>query len=411
MTYAYANCPFYHKLYRLKGFVPSEVRTMDDFRKRVPVITKNDLAKTISFDFTAGILPSRLKQSKRSITMTSGVTGVNTYVVTGPRFIDRFVKSYLSREMWMEMLRPNMRVFLQLCGWHFIAISMNRLAQLFSLKVISPWGTQMYKFSKNYVKLLEESSPEYMVTTPSMLLSILEECRTAGREIHRVFEKVKYISVAGEVLPSLQRSKLVDELGVYDIFESGGSVDGIWGGGECFAHKGHHVWMDHGFLETVDSTGEPLAVGERGALVNTHFSLNGSVYIRFNSQDYGEILDGDCECGRTHCRVEIYDRIMNTVTINSRRISVSELVSCFERVPEVSDALFTIVLSRNGEESILRLKVARSPRIRDTESTEAKLREVIRHRLSIENVRFDWRLPNELEYIHGKIVRIEKESD
>lgn len=411
LTFAYDSCPFYHDLYKMKGFVPEEVRTIDDFRKKVPIITKRDLTRILPRDFTAGICPGELIPNMRSISLTSGVTGLNTFVVTGSDFMDRFVQNYLAREMWMEMLRPNMRVFLQLSGWHFIALSMNRLAQYFSLKVVSPWGTQMYKFAKGYVEMLEESNPDYIVTTPSMLHSVMDECKKEGKEIRRVFENVKYVSVAGEIISPLERSKLVDELGVYDIFESGGSVDGIWGGGECSAHRGHHVWMDHGFLEIVEpETGEPLGTRECGAIVNTHFSLDASIYIRFNSQDYGEMLDGDCECGRTHNRVEIYDRIMNVVTVESKRVSVYDLIACFESIDEISEALFTILLSSDNARDILTLKIAQTPRVKSPEMTSAKLEDTIRMRLGLSSVRISWVPLNEMEFIHGKIVRIKNET-
>lgn len=390
--------------------MPREIRTIDDFRKRVPIITKKDLTKMLPRDFTAGTCANTLMRNMRSISLTSGVTGVNTFVVTGPEFMDRFVQNYLAREMWMEMLRPNMRVFLQLSGWHFIALSMNRLAQYLSLKVISPYGTQMYKFANGYVKMLEESSPDYIVTTPSMLHSIIEECKAGGKEIQKVFDNVKYISVAGEIISPLERSKLVDELGVYDIFESGGSVDGIWGGGECSSHRGHHVWMDHGFLEVVEpETGEPLESRERGAIVNTHFSPDASIYIRFNSQDYGEMLDGDCECGRTHNRVEIYDRIMNVVKIGTKKISVYDLIGCFENIEEVSEALFTIVLSSNNSKDELVLEIAQTPKVKNPEITTEKLKDSILMRLGISTVRMRWIPLNEMEFIHGKILRIKNE--
>ncbi len=406
LRHAYSECSFYRRLFRQSGLNPEDVHTFDDFKRKVPIVTKKDLVDEMrrTGDYTAGIFPANLKGRMGNIVLTSGVTGLNTFLVTTKPFMERFATGYMSREMWMEMLRPKMTVFLQVCGWHFVALALNRVMQTFHNNVIAPWGTQMYKFSRGFVSALEESRPEYMITTPSMLLSVVNECKKQGIEPARLFDSVKYMSVAGEGITPGTRRKLTNELGLYDMFESGGSVDGVWGGGECLAHNGHHVWMDQGFIEVVDPEScEPLGSGERGAAVNTHFSLDGSIYIRFNSQDYASVSDEGCECGRTHNRIEIYDRLSNSVVVGTRRISTHELALCFEQVPEVADGLFSVVRNRMDK---LALKVALTSGVKDPKRTEQRLTRAIRNILGTDSA-IEWVDPNDLTLVHGKLVRIE----
>jgi len=412
VLFAYHQCPLYHRLFRSADVHPDEIRSFEDFRMRVPLVRKQDLVEEIkrTGDYTAGIFPVSQLGRIRNVTLTSGTTAANTFIAATDSFTERFARGYLSREMWMEGLRPGMRVLMQVSGWHFFGLGMNRLMRRWNNEVVTPRGTQMYKFSREHVKLLLERKPEYFITTPSMLSSVIDECHDARLEPEEVFESVRYVHVAGEGLTPVARKRLIETIGVEDIFESGGSVDGIWGGGECRSHEGHHVWMDQGYLEVVDpETGEPLGAEEaRGAAVNTHFSLDASIFIRFNSQDFVTMTDDECRCGRTHNRVEIHDRLSNVVAVGPKKVTPHEVAVCLEEIPEAASTLFAIVRDARRPDT-LNLRVARTDAIRNPEKIARKLTQVLRGALGIDSV-VSWVDPGSMKFVHGKLVRVVDED-
>ena len=100
----------------------------------------------------------------------------------------------------------------------------------------------------------------------------------------------------------------------------------MFGGGECHAHRGHHVSADVHCVEIVDpKTGLPLGAGRRGTAVVTNLSLGKSVYIRFDTEDVAEIIPGDCPCGSTHPVVEFYGRLADSVVLPDRIITPADV--------------------------------------------------------------------------------------
>jgi len=107
-----------------------------------------------------------------------------------------------------------------------------------------------------------------------------------------------------------------------DLFERGGSSDGMFGGPECFVHWGHHISADAHYVEVIDPlTGMPCPPGRRGLVVVTNLSLGRSLYIRFETGDVGELRWAPCPCGRTSPLLELYGRWEDCALVDGRIIT------------------------------------------------------------------------------------------
>lgn len=89
----------------------------------------------------------------------------------------------------------------------------------------------------------------------------------------------------------------------YDIY----GLSEIMGPGvacECECQKGMHVWEDNFIVEIIDpETGEQLPEGSTGELVFTTITKEGFPVIRYRTRDICSLNYEQCECGRTHVRM------------------------------------------------------------------------------------------------------------
>jgi phenylacetate-CoA ligase len=89
----------------------------------------------------------------------------------------------------------------------------------------------------------------------------------------------------------------------YGLAEMGGPGVAI----ECPARDGLHVWEDHFVVEVVDpKTGEAADVEEVGELTLTPLNREAMPLLRYRTGDMTRILDGPCDCGRAHTRIDFF---------------------------------------------------------------------------------------------------------
>lgn len=92
-------------------------------------------------------------------------------------------------------------------------------------------------------------------------------------------------------------------LKAYDIF----GLTEIIGPGvaaECENQDGLHLFEDHFYPEIIDpATGKQLPVGEKGELVITTITKEGTPVIRYRTRDITYLEPGVCSCGRTSRRM------------------------------------------------------------------------------------------------------------
>jgi len=139
---------------------------------------------------------------------------------------------------------------------------------------------------------------------PSFALRMIEIFES--QEGLRSSLRIKRGILGAEPWTKEMRKKIEGALGIeafnnYGFAEVGGPGVAI----ECKFKSGLHVWEDHFLAEIVDpKTGEQVEVEEEGELVITPLSREAMPIIRYRTGDITRFLDGDCECGRSHRRVD-----------------------------------------------------------------------------------------------------------
>ncbi len=346
--------PFYRE--RLAHVDPAAIESFEHFAAIVPTFRKTDLISELerSGGYATGI-EALGEAGAAAVVLTSGTLGFPTFAALGRDEFDHGSPREVLRELWMDGLRPGMRVMCQYPAWHHLSMLDNRALEWMEAKVVCPWGTFVPRFVEHAIASIAEQRPEYLLTVTTMLHAIVEGALARGVDVLDLFEPVRYAMVVGEPMSVCQRQLLIELLGLEDLFERAGSSDGLWGGADCPAHAGHHVWLDHHRVEVLDpDTGQPLEAGRRGAVVVTNLTLDRSLYVRFDTEDLGELLPGPCPCGRTHPRVELYGRLADCVRVEGSLVAPYDVRARVDEIPELVGVPLVIV--RDGSE-MARLQV------------------------------------------------------
>ncbi len=385
LRYAYRNLPFYRRRFDAVKIDPESVADFQDFL-RVPIFTKADVLQEIKENrsFITGV--ENPKPSEPALLcMTSGTMGTSFLYLTA-RW--RSIRGgSLARAYWWAGLRSGMRMLMAAPAWHSLAVQETEVVQRLGATCVIPWGTFLPRYSGNFLHTILDVKPEFVSIFLPMLYAVLAECRRRRIKPSEAFQSVKYILAGGAPMTPRTREKLKEELRVLDIFEGLGNPEGLTAM-ECSFHYGHHIFMDCCYVEIMDpKTGSVMPPGKRGSVVVTSLIPHGSLYIRYDSEDLGEILPGRCGCGRTWPRLEVYDRRPNVVRVAGREVVPYDVRLCLDEVVELTGIPFAVI---RGESEMASLRlVIEKPSGGDLKGIEGRLKSLLKERYKID-VKQEW---------------------
>jgi phenylacetate-CoA ligase len=350
LALAQAALPFYRRRFADHGHVPDRVCDPAEFAERVPVTRKQDLVDATRAGGVAEVGIEALDGAPTSnLVMTSGTGGFPTFAaltradLAGPNLLGQ------ARELWMIGVRPGMRVVTMSPAWHVLALLESEALTHLGAVPIVPWGTYLGRFAPDVLEAIGQHRAEHLLATVPVFDALLDECERRSQDPREVFASVRLAACAGQAITPAYRARLIDAFGLDDLFERGGSSDGMFGGAECEAHRGHHVFADLHYVEIVDpETGALLPPGRRGVAVVTNLTRGRSVYIRFETGDVAEIVPGDCPCGRTHPVVEFYGRLDECVRLGPRFVAPVDVRRTLDTWPQFDRCALTLEPSEDA---------------------------------------------------------------
>jgi phenylacetate-CoA ligase len=358
LKFAYDTLPFYRSLYDAHGFHPRDVRTLDDFPSRVPIITKqmlrDDQAKHPPFGSYSCTKPEDISR----IFGSSGTTGTPTIYA-----ISREDWSYAAEAQAMALyaagVRPEDTVHFMfpfgmfVGGWALLMACERIGATVFPVGAVE---------SKRQLDLIDQLRPSVIAGTPSYLLHLGDVAAKAGVDLKRY--GVRLFLVGGE---------------------PGGSLDGVlsamrnaWGQGivvsdtgntsECFPTQmntscdrgqGMHIFEDEVYLEIVDPENprSRRPDGEFGATVYTTLYRRSQPMIRFYAGDRARLTRETCSCGRTYPRLAegLVGRYDDMLLIRGANIYPSAIDNVLRNVPGVGTE-YRVIVEKKGALDELRIE-------------------------------------------------------
>lgn len=407
--YAYYNSPFYRQRFDVAGVKPDDIQTLDDFRSKVPIYRKDDLRelREQTNDPFAGMLTVPV-ECLEVIHPSTGTSGVPTFVGVSADEVE-ILSEGIARLLWMWGCRPGMTIYYGPAGyWHwwttFWSSGLGRLeagAEMIYGSMMAP----VFGVSSSYLAISKFPADVFM-TALDVALAIIKEYEAKGLDPKEVLPHIRNAIIVGEAFSPVQGALLKEKFGFDEIINAGGCNDPFWTYGECHCHNGGHAWDDYHLTEIVDpETGKALPPGQMGEFVITNLVNRSQPVLRFGTEDFGELMDGDCPCGRTHTRVKVVDRTIWVLDIGGRKISPYSVRLTLEKHPETRDAAFNIIKYAKSMER-LRLKISYDTQItRDPEGLKKRIIQALREDLGVE-AEVEWVPYENLDKILHKLVRV-----
>lgn len=346
LKYVYERSAFYKRRLDSVGVKPDDIKTLDDYARKIPFTTKEDLRKI------QGVVPPLgdilcVPYNQVTLLITSaGTTGKPTYIGVNNHDWEVWMES-LKRSFWMSGFRPK-DVYLHALalGSYISGMSYANAAREFGMSVI-PIGVPTP--APRMLSVAKDCGANVMVSTPSYSEHLAEKVR----EIMNVDPKdfgLRKLGLGGEPGAGiLEVRKRIEELWNADVRDRMGSPEVMPGNrSECSYKNGmHNCARDFIYDEIVDpDTKERIEPDEgvEGVLVYSALEQECYPLLRFYSNDHMKIATTDCYCGYPGFTLLVVGRFDDMIKVKGLKVwpsAVKSIISTF--VPKVTGE-FRIVL-------------------------------------------------------------------
>ena len=357
IAYAYRRSPMYRKLLDRHRVRPEDIRTMDDFVKRLPYVDKHEIlsAQAMSPPFgDAAALPADFHEQRFA---TSGSTGAPFHIPLSHRSAALWGESW-AYLYWSIGLRPRHSFYFTF-NWGIFAAFWSAYMGVRRLggTVVSGGGLD----SKARLRQIEQYRPDVIFATPTYALYLGETARELGVDLRDT--SISHVIVAGEPggsIPST-RQAIEDLWGarcyeLYGIAEIGPTNPG------CPLQQGVHLCEDWYHALVVDEQGTPVPYGEVGEHILTSYIQDGQPLIKYRSHDLVRWTDEPCGCGQTWLYYPngVLGRTDHMLIIKGVNVYPSAVEALLHRVRGLSEH-YELHVGRDAANDYMTVKVEARP--------------------------------------------------
>lgn len=326
--HAWDHAPFYRRHWDAAGFHPDQLRSLEDFEARVPVVTKADLRAAQERHPPFGDYLCVPDSEVFHVHGTSGTTGRPTAFAIG-RNDWRAIANAHARIMWGMGLRPGDTICvaaifsLYMGSWGALAGAERLGAKAF------PFGAGAPGMTARCAQWLALLRPAGFYGTPSYALHLAEVARGEGLDPRAFGLRVMFFSgEPGASIPGV-RDRIADIFGAHVVdCGSMGEVTPWMNVAGSAETPGLLCWQDVVYTEVCDpATALRVPYGSRGTPVYTQLERTSQPMIRLLSGDLTLWTDDPTHCGRTypHLPHGIFGRIDDMFTVRGENVYPSEI--------------------------------------------------------------------------------------
>ncbi|MGE0715911.1 MAG: phenylacetate--CoA ligase family protein [Alphaproteobacteria bacterium] len=363
--------PFYRDKLEAAGATPESIRSLDDFRARVPLSTKADFLADQQAHPPFGRRLGIPREQVTLVNMTGGTSGQGQEVY-GRSDHDIAVQGYLHLLPWfMAGLRPGQMVLncvptggLTTGGWG--PPEGFRIAGATAFHC----GGTMSTDAKIDL-MLRFGDIAFIYASTNYLHTLSEAMRRRGIVPAESFPGMRAIHIVAEGYP-MEWARTTERFWGCRLHEGYGSTQGagfIASTCEAGVVRGDrerglmHLLEWSNYVEIVDpETGRHVAPGEEGEIVLTNLDIMGSPVMRFATRDRARFVPhGECGCGRPWHALEAgsigrYDDMLKIRGNNVWPLTVDTIVFAETAVAEYVGRVHVDEAGRTAVELRLALK-------------------------------------------------------
>jgi phenylacetate-CoA ligase len=316
----YSKVPFYRKKIEEMGITPRDIHCIKDIEK-LPFTTKDDLRENYPHGLRA-CPQDRIVE----VHMSSGTTGkpvVNEYTM---KDIDIWRQSMARTLSGAGCTRDDIvqncygyGLFTGGAGVHYGSLTVGA-----EVLPMSSGNTE------RQLMILRDFGSTMLTCTPSYALFLAEEAAEIGIDLKAL--PLSKGCFGAEPWSENMRNEIEERYNMkaYDIY----GLTEIIGPGvafECETQNGLHVNEDFFYPEIVDPvTGKALNAGEKGELVFTTLTREGTPLLRYRTRDITCIIEEPCECGRTTRRIHrLFGRTDDMLIIRGVNVFPSQIEQAY----------------------------------------------------------------------------------
>ncbi|XPV77452.1 MAG: phenylacetate--CoA ligase family protein [Desulfovibrio sp.] len=341
------NCDLYKEKFAEAGVSADDVMTVDDIKK-FPFTTKEDLRSQYPYGMMC-------KDQSKFVRLhaSSGTTGTPTAIVYTENDIKEWA-DLMARSMYCCGVRKE-DIFQNMSGYGLFTggLGIHYGAERLGCLTI-PAGPGN---SKRQVKLIQDCNTTVAHIIPSYALYFAGFLEKNNIDPADLPLKIALVGAEPHTEEARQRIEETLHLKAYNSYGLS-EMNGPGVAFECTHQCGMHLWEDAYIAEIINpETGEHVEEGEIGELVMTTLTREGMPIIRYRTRDLTRFIPGDCECGRTHRRIDrITGRADDMLIIKGVNIYPMQIEQTLMSLPEVGDN-YVIELYKQGFIDQIRVKV------------------------------------------------------
>ena len=396
LAHAYENSPFYRKSFDDAGVHPDDLTQLSDLSK-FPFTVKTDLRDNYPFGMFS--VP---REKLARVHASSGTTGKPTVVGYTLKDIDTW-SHVMARSIRASGGRPGDIAHVAYgYGLFTGGLGAHYGAEKLGCTVVPVSGGM----TERQVTLIQDFKPDFIMVTPSYILSILDQFKAEGIDPRDTSLKVGIFGA--EPWTNAMRLEIEEAFDMHAVDIYG--LSEIMGPGvanECVETKdGLHIWEDHFYPEVIDPvTGAVLPDGEKGELVFTSLTKEAFPIIRYRTRDLTRLLPGTARSMRRMEKVTgRSDDMMIVRGVNVFPTQIEEqLLKCEGLAPH-----YQIELTRDGRLDVMTINTEAMPDAAADDARGASAKELVHHVKSVIGIsaRVNVGEPGAVERSAGKARRI-----
>ncbi len=374
----YATNPFYKSKMDAAGIKPSRIKDIKDIAA-LPFITKDEMRTVYPYGLLACPVDNIVE-----VHTSSGTTGKPV--------VDAYTKKDI--DLWGEVMARTLSMgdttkSDRVQNAYGYGLFTGGLGVHYGTRKIGAMVIPISGGNTNrQLQIMQDFGSTVLTCTPSYSLYMAEAAKEMGIDFKKLPLKTGLFGAepwSENMRKEIEETLHIKAIDIYGLTE----IIGPGVAAECERQNMLHVFEDHFFPEIIDpKTQEPLPDGEKGELVFTTITKEGTPLIRYRTRDITYLSHEKCGCGRTHVRMHrILGRTDDMLIIRGVNVFPSQIEEVLLRMDGI-EPHYQLIVERKGNLDCLEVQVevnesVFSDEIRGLEVREKKIEHALHEALLI----------------------------